>query len=460
MNERRASLYAAERLRLPAGTVEREHQLGPETFPERVVGDQDLQLGDQFGPASEGEIGFDAGLDGHQPQLFEPDDLRLGEGLIGEVDQGAATPKVERLVKQRRRHAGVPGGERLGPAPGEALEATRVELVGLELQHVAGGSRAHDVASERLADLRDVDPHRLQTRGRRPVTPELRDEAVARDDSIAVQQQDRQRRPLLAAAQRHDPAIVDRLQRPQDPKLHDERSHLSGPACRTYPAFTPLRHRCCVREQLSAIRATRRQEPTMSDPYSYEETMQHYREMAADQGGAVGSFLNGVADGAGVAPAEAAPADDPSYQATLEEYRDEGEVWGARVGGALGGTLAGIATAPAGGVGAPAGAVGGSELGGQGGGELGVDVGRIVESDDPGEIGAGLGGIFGHVTGMGHDDAADIGRDLGNDPYVVAEFETWANDPASIHDRMAETAVDSVADQTEAALDEITSWFD
>lgn len=55
-----------------------------------------------------------------------------------------------------------------------------------------------------------------------------------------------------------------------------------------------------------------------------------------------------------------------------------------------------------------------------------MDVGRVVESGDPGEIGAGVGGIAGNVTGMGHDRTADIGRDLGNDPYVVAEFEAAA----------------------------------
>ncbi len=209
----------------------------------------------------------------------------------------------------------------------------------------------------------------------------------------------------------------------------------------------------------------------MADQESYDETLQRYREMGADHGGALGAFLNGVADGAGAAPADAAPTDNASYQATLEEYREEGEVWGARVGGALGGTLGGIVTAPAGGIGAPVGSVVGAELGEQAGAELGVDVGRVVESGDPGEIGAGLGGIVGHVTGMGHDDIADIGRDLGNDPYVVAEFEaaaetaaTWASDPEPMYEQAAVSAVDYasdyVADSAEAAVGEITSWFD
>ena len=52
LDERATSVaVGGERLRLPARAVEREHQLGPETFPERVVGDQDLELGDELGPA-------------------------------------------------------------------------------------------------------------------------------------------------------------------------------------------------------------------------------------------------------------------------------------------------------------------------------------------------------------------------------------------------------------------------
>lgn len=202
----------------------------------------------------------------------------------------------------------------------------------------------------------------------------------------------------------------------------------------------------------------------MSDPYSYEETVRRVQEMAA-----------GVANGAGDAPRQASPAEDPGYQATLEEYREEGADYGGQIGGALGGTFGAMVTAPAGGIGAIPGGIVGKELGERAGAELGVDVGRIIESDDPGEIGAGFGGIAGAVTGMGHDEAADYGRDLGNDPYVVAEFEAaeeavvetvaaWANDPETFYEDTAVSAVDSatdyVADTAEAVYDEVTSFFD
>jgi len=207
---------------------------------------------------------------------------------------------------------------------------------------------------------------------------------------------------------------------------------------------------------------------------TYEERLQRYQEMAADTGGALGSFLNGVAEGAGAAPTAAAPWNDADYQATLEEYREQGEEWGERVGGALGGALGGLATAPVAPVGAGAGAVIGAEIGQQAGAELGVDIGRVVESDDPGEVGAGVGGMFGNVTGMGHDETAAIGRDLGNDPYVVEEFEatveavaTFAIDPDPILEQAAvstfEYATDFVDDYVctaEAALDEFTTWLD
>ena len=93
------------------------------------------------------------------------------------------------------------------------------------------------------------------------------------------------------------------------------------------------------------------------------------------------------------------------------------------------------------------------------------DVGRVVESGDPGEIGAGLGGVFGHVTGMGHDEMADTGRELGNDPYVVEQLEaagetaeSWAASVCT-GESASDYAVEAVGYGAEAAWDEVTSWF-
>jgi hypothetical protein len=52
-------LVRSKRLGLPAGVVEREHQLPPETLTQRVLGDEVLELAHELGVAAELEIGVD-----------------------------------------------------------------------------------------------------------------------------------------------------------------------------------------------------------------------------------------------------------------------------------------------------------------------------------------------------------------------------------------------------------------
>ena len=57
-------LVGLERLRLPSGAVEGEHQLASEAFSERVLADQRLQLADELGVVPGGEIVFDSSARG------------------------------------------------------------------------------------------------------------------------------------------------------------------------------------------------------------------------------------------------------------------------------------------------------------------------------------------------------------------------------------------------------------
>ena len=87
-----------EGLRLPAGAIEREHQLGAQALPQRVLRHERLQLADELGMPPGGEIGFDALLERRQPELLEPRDLGLGERLVGQVGERGAAPERERLT--------------------------------------------------------------------------------------------------------------------------------------------------------------------------------------------------------------------------------------------------------------------------------------------------------------------------------------------------------------------------
>ncbi len=91
-------LVGVQGLRLPARPVQRRHQIPPQPFAERVLGDQRLQLPDQLVMAPECEVGVDPELDCCQPDLLEPGDGRLGEALVGEVRERRAPPQRQRVA--------------------------------------------------------------------------------------------------------------------------------------------------------------------------------------------------------------------------------------------------------------------------------------------------------------------------------------------------------------------------
>ena len=107
----------------------------------------------------------------------------------------------------------------------QRLEAVQVELVGRQLEHVAGRPRHQPAAvrcrrPEQLPQPRDVDLDDLGGGGRRRLAPEAVDQPVGRDDLVAVQEQERQQGALLGAAQGERPPIGARLQRSKDQELH------------------------------------------------------------------------------------------------------------------------------------------------------------------------------------------------------------------------------------------------
>ena len=93
-------------LRLPARTIQREHELPPERLAQRVVADERLELADHVAVAAELEVGVDPLLAGDEPQLLEASDLRLREVVERELGERRAAPELE------RRRSGAPAAPR------------------------------------------------------------------------------------------------------------------------------------------------------------------------------------------------------------------------------------------------------------------------------------------------------------------------------------------------------------
>ena len=166
--------------------------------------------------APEREVGVDPLLERGQTAFLKALDVAAGELVVGEVGERGPAPQRERLAQLPRRLARR-GGARLLH---ELLEAVRVELARGDAQHVATGARQQHILAERLAQLRDVALQRLGGGLRPLLAPELVDQALAPDELVRVQQQDRQQLALPAAADDKRSIAVSDLQRAEDPEVH------------------------------------------------------------------------------------------------------------------------------------------------------------------------------------------------------------------------------------------------
>src|SRR5919197_208217 len=123
--------------------------MAAQALAQRRLLDERLELASQVRVRAALEVGFDAFLERPQPQLLEVRDVRLREGLEGEVGEGRPTPQRERVPKLRGALV------RLGAAGAvdEDAEPVEVELSGADAQPIAGRLRLQDFRTEGLAQL-------------------------------------------------------------------------------------------------------------------------------------------------------------------------------------------------------------------------------------------------------------------------------------------------------------------
>ena len=99
VGEQRARLAVdLEGVAPPSGSVEREHQLGPQPLAERVLGHEGLELGNDLARKASAEICFEPVLQHLQPHLLEALGL-APEGVRGQAGQRRPAPERERVVQ-------------------------------------------------------------------------------------------------------------------------------------------------------------------------------------------------------------------------------------------------------------------------------------------------------------------------------------------------------------------------
>jgi hypothetical protein len=113
-----------------------------------VLGDDASELADEVGMPAQREVGLDPLLEGAQPQLVEPCDLRRRERLVGELVQRRPPPHRERLAQDPGCLRRLSCRECLPAVVKQRLEPARVDRVRLDAQQVPG--RARDATSRSL----------------------------------------------------------------------------------------------------------------------------------------------------------------------------------------------------------------------------------------------------------------------------------------------------------------------
>ena len=114
-----------ERLGLPAGAVERDHQLAAQALVERMLAHEPLELGDELGAAAELELGLEALLRDREAQLAQALDDRPRERLEREIGERLAPPEGERLPVEPDGRLGVAGRERRARGLARAVRRSR-----------------------------------------------------------------------------------------------------------------------------------------------------------------------------------------------------------------------------------------------------------------------------------------------------------------------------------------------
>ena len=253
------SLKGPERVRLPPGQVEGEHQQPPELLPEGVSIDRGLEARDRLAGTTGQHLCLELQLDRLGPQGVELGDGGPGERFVRDVNQRIAPPQTERSRAVALDAAGI-AGQPSGPCPlDQVLKPVGVGLARLDSERIAGAHRLDGLWAQDPAQGGDVVLEDARSRGGWALAPEVFDEAVPADRATPVDQKVEQQRPLLGAL-RLDPLTgTVHLERPEDPIVDGLVSHR---ARRSSPAH-PTESRSSPKGIAPAVEGTSRRPPAI-----------------------------------------------------------------------------------------------------------------------------------------------------------------------------------------------------
>ncbi len=196
-----------QRLDRAAGAVQGQGQLGAQSLAVGLAGDLGREDRGELGVLAEGEADVDERFHRRAaPLLVVGADVVEAELLAGRAERRAGV-QLEGPIQRPAGAAAVAVAVEVDALVDEGIEAVEVDVVRGHEQDVAAIAEVdHRVAfdpgrGQRLAQVRDVATHRDLGARRWGVTPDAIDDAVDRDHAARIEQQQRQHRPLLGAAE-------------------------------------------------------------------------------------------------------------------------------------------------------------------------------------------------------------------------------------------------------------------
>ena len=191
-----------QRLGTPPAAVQREHELRPEPFAERMLVDQPLHLVHDLGVGAQLQPRVQTQLKGGETGLVEPQRLGGDGRSRWHVGEGGSPPQRQRVGPVRD------GAFQIrGPPAGlhGLLEHGGVDVARLQDQLVTApprDERALRAAAESAPQVHHVALDRAHRGTRRALAPQLVDQPVGADHLTGLGEQDRQHGALLRGSDR------------------------------------------------------------------------------------------------------------------------------------------------------------------------------------------------------------------------------------------------------------------
>ena len=180
-----------------------------------LVKEQRLRLGCSLRCAPGGKKQRQSALPRCVTKLIEPPLLDLGERSIDELVQRMVVPQRQGLVEQAKAIVigDVAGGSQ------EALEPAEVDVVGINGQSIpAGLGDQMGAHRQRTAQTGHLCAQRARRIVGAVVGPQLLDQPIGGDGTVCFQEQDHEHAALTAAAKCDRTAVIEQLDRAEDPK--------------------------------------------------------------------------------------------------------------------------------------------------------------------------------------------------------------------------------------------------